>query len=40
MTYYKLGNKQAAKRVLTQALKLSPQFPGAEEAQGTLADLE
>ena len=40
MTHLKLGNKAAAKAALTQALKLSPTFPGINEARAALAQLE
>jgi len=40
MTYYKLGKNREAKEALTQALKLSADFPGAKETQKTLAKLE
>ena len=39
MTNYKLGNRDAAKAALTKALQLNTSFPGAEEAQMTLAEL-
>ena len=40
MAYYKEGEKDLAKVVLTQALKLRQTFPGAQEARDTLATLE
>lgn len=40
MTHYKLNNHSEAKEALGKALKLSSAFPGAEEAQRTLAELQ
>lgn len=39
MTYYKLGNKKAAKQTLAQALKLGTRFAGANKAKETLVKL-
>jgi tetratricopeptide (TPR) repeat protein len=40
MTYFRLGNKAAAKQGLTQAFRLSPNFSGMDEAKATLAQLD
>jgi tetratricopeptide (TPR) repeat protein len=40
MTHYKLKDNEAAKQSLARALKLRPQFPGADEARRTLAEIE
>jgi tetratricopeptide (TPR) repeat protein len=39
MALYKLGKNDAAKQALQKALKLNPQFSGAEEAKHILAGL-
>lgn len=39
MTYYHLEDRERAKEVLTRALELSADFPGAEEARRTLESL-
>jgi tetratricopeptide (TPR) repeat protein len=36
MAYYKNGNRPLAKKALVEALKLEPNFPGADEARDTL----
>ena len=40
LTYVKLGNKAKAREALETALKLDPQFAGANEARTTLATLD
>ena len=40
MAYHKNGNRDLAKKELAEALKLSPNFPGADEAKTTLASLK
>ena len=40
MTEHKLGNPAAAKKSLGEALQLSAQFEGAEEAKQVLTELE
>ena len=39
MTYYKLGDPEAARQALGKALALSPRFPGVEEAHRVLAEV-
>ena len=39
LTYLKLGNKPKAREALEAALKLNPQFAGADEARSALATL-
>ena len=39
MTYYKLGDSEAARQALGKALALSPRFPGVEEAHRVLAEV-
>ena len=39
MAYYKKGDKKLAKEELTASLKLSKEFPGAEEAKKIVAEL-
>ena len=40
MAYYKNGNRDLAKRELTEALKIDPKFQGADEARATLNALK
>ena len=39
MAYAKAGDWQKGKRALTEALRLKPDFPGADEARKTLAQI-
>ena len=39
MAYYKKGDKNLQKEELTASLKLSKEFPGAEEAKKIVAEL-
>ncbi|MGZ3595639.1 MAG: tetratricopeptide repeat protein, partial [Syntrophales bacterium] len=40
MSYYKNGNLDLAKKELNQALKIDPNFEGAEEARETLKSIK
>ena len=40
MTYYKLGEREAARQALAKALQVSSTFPGLEDARRTLVELE
>ena len=39
MTYYKLGDKPAARQALSRALQLNTSFDGSDEARRVLAEL-
>ena len=39
MAYYNQGDPQSAKAALEQALRLSPEFPGAKEAKLALGEI-
>jgi Tfp pilus assembly protein PilF len=40
MAYYKNGNLDLAKKELDQALKINPNFEGADEARATLRSIK